>query len=111
MSGMGTDTVLSLLDTLPVLSPDGRHLLRAIPQGAPPQEALRERVRQGALTAMQANWLLAGRGEELILGPFTLLDRLGEGGMGVVYRARHRELNRIQAVKLIPARAGRDAAL
>jgi serine/threonine protein kinase len=35
------------------------------------------------------------------LGEFELLDELGRGGMGVVYRARQRNLNREVAVKLI----------
>ncbi|MFN7802565.1 MAG: serine/threonine-protein kinase [Planctomycetaceae bacterium] len=34
-------------------------------------------------------------------GDYVLLDQLGEGGMGVVYRARHRTLGRIVALKMI----------
>ncbi len=108
MTGMSADAVLTLLDTLPILAPEGRRVLRALPRHLTPQDALRELARRGALTSMQADWLLAGRGQELILGPFTLLDRLGEGGMGVVYRARHRDLGRLQAVKLMAERAARD---
>ena len=37
-------------------------------------------------------------------GEYTLLEKLGEGGMGVVYKAQHRRMKRFVAVKMIARR-------
>jgi serine/threonine-protein kinase len=53
------------------------------------------------LTAFQVNQLLGGRGRDLIVGPYVLLERLGEGGMGQVFKARQRGFERVVALKLL----------
>lgn len=74
------------------------------PRAEPP--ALAEYlVAQGVLTDFQAERLLQGKTQGFVLGPFTLMDALGSGSMGTVYKAHNKTDNRWYAVKVLPRRS------
>jgi tRNA A-37 threonylcarbamoyl transferase component Bud32 len=67
-------------------------------------------VKAGVLTPFQVNFLLTGRFRGLRLGPYRLLERIGEGGMGEVYLAEHMTMRRRVAIKVLPPNQAADAA-
>jgi serine/threonine protein kinase len=62
----------------------------------------RQLIDGGKLTPYQARKLLAGVTKGFFLGEYTILRRLGEGGMGKVYLAVSRRDGRKVALKVLP---------
>lgn len=60
-----------------------------------------ELVDAGKLTGYQADALLGRRFGDLRMGNYEILDRLGAGGMGTVFKARHRRMKRVVALKVL----------
>jgi serine/threonine protein kinase len=61
----------------------------------------RKLVDEGVLTRYQAERLLAGQTTGFLLGQYRILDQVGKGGMGRVFKAEHRTMRRIVALKLL----------
>jgi len=65
----------------------------------------RELFKAGKLTKYQAQSLYQGKTKGLVFGGYRVLDKLGQGGMGVVLKAEHLRMKRVVAVKMIAGAA------
>jgi len=88
---MSVDEVHDFLDDLP---------LDKQPRSA--RRLVQEMLRRKKLTEFQAELMFKGKTKSLVVGSYIVLERIGRGGMGRVYKARHRRMDRIVALKLLP---------
>jgi response regulator RpfG family c-di-GMP phosphodiesterase/tRNA A-37 threonylcarbamoyl transferase component Bud32 len=108
-------TLNSLFAANLVLLEDWERLARAaqeeLSRWPDPNTFFARLVELGLLTSYQAGRLETGRDFGLVLGNYRILDRLGAGGMGVVYRAEHVLLRRPAAVKVLSLSPDQDTRL
>jgi serine/threonine protein kinase len=90
-----------------------KQLWAALPSGTRPKHGdafARLLIERGLLTEFQAQTLLTGSSLPLVLGDYVLLDKIGAGGMGQVFKAQHRHMKRAVAIKLLSAALIKDEA-
>src|SRR5262245_56299164 len=78
------------------------------PQAADGEAVARRLIAAGKLTPFQAAAVRDRHFEELVIGNYQVLDRLGVGGMGTVYKARHRRMKRVVAIKVLSRSVGQS---
>lgn len=61
--------------------------------------------RHKKLTKFQVQAVYQGKTRGLVVGNYVVLDQIGKGGMGAVYKARHRRMDREVALKLLPSQS------
>lgn len=90
----------------------GESELDGQPTGVPESEGIiglsRALQAAGRLTPYPAAAIYQRKSRGLLIGNYLILDKLGAGGMGMVFKARHRRLNRIVALKSLPPSFARD---
>jgi eukaryotic-like serine/threonine-protein kinase len=103
MSINNVENLLAALRRVQLLGPDQvDEIERELgPQYKNPRTLADYLVQIDWLTSYQVDTLFEGDWDELVIGPFIFLSRLGEGGLSQVYKAWDTHKGRIVAVKVL----------
>ncbi len=103
MSIDSVETFLAVLQRTQVLTPEeAQDVARELgPHFTDPHDLARYLVELEWLTSYQVRLLFSNRWDELTIGPYLVLDRLGEGGVSEVFKAWDTINGRIVALKVL----------
>ena len=103
---MDQPTFLAHLRASGLLDPTQfEQVVRSVPPAPRGRHTARWLVERGILTRFQAELLLSGRSEGFVLGQYRILDQIGRGGMGRVFKAEHITMHRVVALKVLSSQA------
>jgi eukaryotic-like serine/threonine-protein kinase len=95
---MEAEEIRSFIDVLP---------MEQQPRTA--EDLAKELYRAGRVTKFQAQAIYQKKTRGLAVGNYVVLDKLGKGGMGAVYKAQHKRMKRIVALKMLPSSATKSS--
>jgi len=97
------DRLVELILESNLLDSDRRTALVADlqPQHAKPYQLAKDLLDRAWLTDYQLEEIIKGRGQHLVLGAYILLEVVGKGSMGTVFKARRQQDGGVVALKII----------
>jgi eukaryotic-like serine/threonine-protein kinase len=102
MTRIDSQSFLANLRQSGLIAPEQLELaLEEVPLTGRAKPVARALVQKGFLTKFQAELLLIGRSSGFVLGQYRIIDLLGRGGMGRVFKAEHVAMGRVVALKVL----------